>query len=81
MIMLALDIKIKSDEAINSIISWPKKGEIRIEKDNSRYAVIIEWLEFNILNPKILFLGKIFFICFLRLVVHILFQSIYLWLK
>ena len=65
MIMLALDIKIKSDEAINSIISWPKKGEIRIEKDNSRYAVIIEWVEFKTLKPKIFFFGKITFICWL----------------
>ena len=41
-IILALDNNIKSDEANNSIIRRPKKGEIRIETDNIRYAVIID---------------------------------------
>ena len=44
-IILVLDNKIKSDEAINSMSFWPYKGVIRIETDNRRYAVIIEWLE------------------------------------
>ena len=72
MIILTLDNKIKSDEANNSIILWPKKGEIRIETDNSRYAVIIEWVELKILKPKILFLGKFTFIWFFyfKLVAH-----------
>ena len=71
-IILALDNNIKSDEANNSIIRWPKKGEIRIETDNIRYAVIIDWVEFKTLKPKILFLGKLTFICFLifKLVAH-----------
>ncbi len=65
MIILVLDTKIKSEEAISWISFWPNNGVIRIEANNSKYAVIVEFFEFKTLNPKILFFGKINFISFL----------------